>query len=354
MRILVFGDVHWSSYSSIVRSNGKKFSTRLEKLIQTMYWIENIAFTMNCDRVVCLGDFFDKADLNSSELTALDDIVWLNDTPHTFLVGNHEMGRNNLQISSAHVLGLGDNLQVVDSPAVYNVDEKVQLCFLPYMLESERKPLDEYFPSTKKDRIIFSHNDIKGIQMGKFVSQEGFSVEEIESFCRLFVNGHLHNGTTEGKNIINLGNITGQNFSEDAFTYRHSALIIDTDTFEVQWIENPHAFNFYKLDFTSCVEDRDDAYIQSVLESIGPNAVVTIKVKNDNKFIVDDLVSTMDNIIECRVVVDMSVPNSTVYTKDDEDFSVDHIQQFSNYIKSEVGTDKEVLEELLKITGGVV
>ncbi len=353
MKILVFGDVHWSSYSSIVRSHGDKYSKRLENLLLTMMWIKSTAYSNNCERVVCLGDFFDKAELNSSELTALQEVVWL-DVPHTFLVGNHEMGRNNLEISSAHVLGLGDNLQVVDSPAIYDIDEKVQLRFLPYILESERKPLNEYFPETNKDTILFSHNDIKGIQMGKFVSQEGFSVEEIESSCRLFVNGHLHNGTTEGKNIINLGNITGQNFSEDSSKFRHNALIIDTTTFEVQWVENPYAFNFYKLDFSDCVEDKDDAYIQDKLESIGPNAVATIKVNSDIRFFVEDFVSKLENIVEHRIIVDMIVSSSDVYTDNETELSVDHIQQFANYIKMELGTDKEVLEELSKITGGVV
>ena len=354
MKIFVFGDVHWSSYSSIIRSHGEKYSKRLENLIQTISWVEESARINNCDRIVCLGDFFDKAELNSSELTALQEISWLNDIPHTFLVGNHEMGRSNLQISSAHVLGLGENLDVVDSPSIYNVDGKTQLCFLPYILESDRKPLTEYFQQTNKDRIIFSHNDIRGIQMGRFVSQEGFNIEEIEACCRLFVNGHLHNGTTEGKNIINLGNITGQNFSEDAHKYRHTALIIDTDTFEVQWIENPYAFNFYKLDFSDCMEDRDDPYIQEALERIGPNAVVTIKVNKESKFFVEDLLSTMDNIVECRIIVDMTVSNNTVYENNEQDFSVDHIQQFVNYVKTEISSDKEVLEELSKITGGVV
>lgn len=36
MKILIFSDNHWSQYSSIVRSRGTKYSTRLEKSIETM------------------------------------------------------------------------------------------------------------------------------------------------------------------------------------------------------------------------------------------------------------------------------------------------------------------------------
>ena len=41
MKIGVIGDVHWSSYSSIVRSTGDVYSTRLENLIQSINWSEN-------------------------------------------------------------------------------------------------------------------------------------------------------------------------------------------------------------------------------------------------------------------------------------------------------------------------
>ena len=71
MKILIVGDVHWSTYSSIVRSRGKKYSTRLENLINSVNWAERIADEENCDRIIYLGDFFDKADLTAEEITAL-------------------------------------------------------------------------------------------------------------------------------------------------------------------------------------------------------------------------------------------------------------------------------------------
>ena len=43
MKILVVGDIHWSAYSSILRSRGKRFSTRLEYLIKSMNWVEDMS-----------------------------------------------------------------------------------------------------------------------------------------------------------------------------------------------------------------------------------------------------------------------------------------------------------------------
>ena len=115
MRYFIFADPHWSSYSSIVRSRGEKYSTRLENLIKTINWVESEAQNQNCNTIVCLGDFFDKSELNSEEITALQEIKWAN-IIHYFLVGNHEMGRNNLELSSSHLFALIPHIAVLDCP----------------------------------------------------------------------------------------------------------------------------------------------------------------------------------------------------------------------------------------------
>ena len=88
MKILVVGDVHWSQYSSILRKRGEKYSYRLENLIQSVNWAEQLAYETNCELIVYLGDFFDRAEINSEEISALKEIVWAS-KPHYFLVGNH-------------------------------------------------------------------------------------------------------------------------------------------------------------------------------------------------------------------------------------------------------------------------
>jgi hypothetical protein len=75
-------------------------------------------------------------------------------------------------------------------------------------------------------------------------------VSEIENACDLFINGHIHHCGYVTEKIINGGNLTGQNFTEDATKFEHCALIIDTDTMSVSFYKNPHALNFYKIDFT--------------------------------------------------------------------------------------------------------
>lgn len=349
MKLLIYADPHWSSYSSIVRSRGEKYSTRLENLINTMSWIEVEAVTKGCDAVVCLGDFFDKSELNSEEVTALQEIPW-SDVPHWFIVGNHEMGRGNLEHSSSHLFSLLPTASVIDEVKFFNTNDTT-IVSIPYILESNRKPLKEYLGNypLKENVIILSHNDIAGIQMGKFVSTTGFSIEEIEENCNLFINGHLHNGTEIGKKIINVGNITGQNFSEDAFTYSHKAYILDTDEKSLEPIDNRHAMNFYKIEFTNLRPVIDDVKIQNTLSSLKSPAVATIKINPDIEFIVRDLLTTCDNIIECRIIKENLSEINPIDTIED-DFSIDHIKKFQQYVYDNLGTSELILNELERVS----
>lgn len=333
MKILVVGDVHWNQYSSILRSNGEKYSLRLENLIQSINWAEKLSKENQCDICVYLGDFFDRADLNSIEITALNELKWDNN-PHYFLVGNHETSRADLLFNSANIFGLQPDFYSFNSPTeMYTNDSTIkQLCFLPYILEKDRKNIGLYFSDFDiSNRIIFSHNDIKGFRYGPVVSSIGFDVNDIEYNCALYLNGHLHNGSKLTNKIINVGNLTGQNFSEDAFKYDHTAIILDTKTMKCAVYENPYAINFVKLDWTEKISIPDKK-----------NLVATIKVNNDSNI---DFSSY--DFLEKRIIIEKesnnNIEESTIQ------LSVDHLEEFKKYILKEIGTNDIILEELLTI-----
>lgn len=333
MKIGIIGDIHFCEYSSILRTRGEKYSTRLENCITSIDYAENL--TGNCDLVVYMGDFFDKSSLNASELTALSEIRW-NGKHHMFLVGNHEMGINNLLYSSAHILDYVGYANIIDKPFECIYDD-VNLCFLPYILEEDRREsIKDYFEEKNGKRIIFSHNDIAGIQLGQFISKAGFSIEDIEANCDLFINGHLHNGSKVTDKIINVGNLTGQNFSEDGFRYDHVVLILDTDTLRCEVYENPYAINFYK------VENIED------LNKINKTAVVTVKTTEDKVLEVKNIIENNKNIIASRALLDFS---NSKEKSDITTLSVDHIDEFRKFVLKEIG-DTELIREELNIING--
>ena len=358
MKILVVGDIHWSQYSSILRKRGEKYSYRLENLIQSVNWAEELAFTADCDCIVYLGDFFDRPEINSEELSALKEIDWI-DLRHYFLVGNHEAGRGNLIYNSANIFGLA-NFKVIDTPKKLRIyHNNVSVEFIPYILEENRESISNYLYDISNDtkRIIFSHNDIKGIQMGQFMSKDGFSIEEIQNNCDLFLNGHLHNGAKVADKIINVGNLTGQNFSEDAFTYDHSIILLDTDTLSCAVYQNPYALNFYKLDFTV---NNDIDYINEISMKMKHNCVATIKCFEED---LDYLRKRFDpnckdkaglvpyncNMIETRFIV-QSRNIQQDNKKEEEVLSINHIEQFKEYMINLYGNSEILLQELQEIS----
>ena len=321
---------------------GENYSVRLEQLIKSVNWSEELAETTNCDFVCHLGDFFDTSTLNAEELSALEEIKWCN-KKHFFICGNHEMGSHDLEFNSAKVFNSINNCETVSSPKSFLLPDGTLLCFLPYVLESDMEPLSSYFENDArcKKKVILSHNDIAGIQMGGFISKTGFSIDEIEGSCDRFINGHLHNGENITDKIINIGNLCGQNFSEDAEKYPHCAFILDTETLGLYGYENPHSINFYKF------ENRLPKGLKS-------NAVITLKCKEElyDKFKNElEYRKSSGGILEYRILIEREVS-----LKDDEIDggpielnSVDHLERFINYVHENIGTGETIDKELQEV-----
>ena len=321
MKILIYADNHFCEAYSIVQKYGLKYSKRIENQLQTMSWLKELAQSKNCEALVSLGDFFDKSELTDQEITASKDIDWSEDLPTYFLVGNHESSENELQFNSTKTLE-SETRFIISEPQKAVVDN-CELCFLPYITEAIRQPLSEYFgEKTTTYRVIFSHNDIKGIQMGPVISKLGFDIPEIEANCDLFLNGHLHNGVAITDKIINLGNITGKDFGEDSFKYTHNALILDTDTLQLEFIENPYAFNFYKLEIMS---ETDLTKINKVKN----NAVLSIKCKDVLlEQLRAKLADASDKLVETRIIAVRDSLDASDTLVNLSELTVDHLARF--------------------------
>ena len=324
MKILLYTDVHWSMNSSIIQSRGIKYSTRLENLIKSVNWAEHLAEEYGCDKIVCLGDFFDKPTLNAEEITALKEIKWAN-ISHTFLIGNHETDMQDLQYASCHALP--DDFEIVDGVAQISTFDS-NIYFISYTQDKSIK--DFGISKSDKNTIIFSHNDIAGIQYGATISKVGFNINEIEESCDLFINGHIHNGDAITKKVINLGNLSGQNFSENAFNYKHHAMILDTITMKWTLYENPFAFNFLKITFKD---------IPNIPKKYG--TVVSIELNEDE-------LKMLDKKILNGIIYKLNIKSNCVATNVDEalQFKVDHLEKFKECVYEKLGINDLVTEEL--------
>lgn len=341
MKICIYSDVHFCEYSSIVRSHGESYSTRLENLIKTINWAEAEAIKNGCDQIICLGDFFDRPDLNSRELTALQEINWAK-LPHTFIVGNHEASNKALTYNSVSALkSLGFN--IVHSPEImFAINTEILL--LPYCLEEDRKPLSEYWngcDDALPKRIVLSHNDIKGIRYGAIESKEGIDICDIQENCDLFLNGHVHNGECFAPKCFNVGNLTGQNFGEDAFNYSHNIYILDTVANSLDTIENPYALNFYKIE---CINVNDI----NKLKEIKDNAVISIKCIDELKEEIQAVLNELSNkVIDVRITTVRQTVDASL--GDIQDLSVDHLARFADFCRQKIDNSEILESEIIEV-----
>ena len=341
MKILLFTDLHMCPRASIINKWGTKYPSRLENCIASVNWLERKAEELNCDYIISLGDFFDRPDLTSETITACNEIDW-SDIMHYSLVGNHDASTSSLLFNSVNSF-LGDRHKIVTEPSVLPLDDCF-ICFLPYVVECDRRPLKEYFYKLKEDRpvVILSHNDISGIQLGPVMSRTGFSIDEIEANCSLFVNGHLHSGQAISKKVVNLGNLTGKDFGEDAFKHSHNIAILDTETLQLTFIENPHAYNFYKIQ----IDAEQDI---SLLNSLKTNAIVSIKCdSNLAEKVKQRLTELKDTIIESRIILVKKFETSSDGAVE-LDLSVDHLARFIECCKTNIENSSLLDEELSEV-----
>jgi DNA repair exonuclease SbcCD nuclease subunit len=324
--------------ASIINKWGTKYPSRLENCIETVNWLERKAEELGCDYIINLGDFFDKPDLTSETITACNEIKWSN-IMHYHLVGNHDASNSSLFFNSVNCI-TGNNHMVITEPHTLVLSD-CDICFLPYVTECDRRPLNEYFGNTVSPRVILSHNDISGIQLGPVMSKTGFNIEEIEASCQLWCNGHLHSGQAITPKVINIGNITGKDFGEDALKHSHCAVVLDTKDLSLTYIENPYAYNFYKLQ----IDVESDIYC---LDQLKNNAVLSIKCEQALVERAKQKISTLDNIIESRIII---IKNYEAVSEDsvELELSVDHLARFVECCKSNIEYSTLLDEELSEI-----
>ena len=341
MKILIYSDVHFCQDSSIVRTVGEKYSTRLEYLIKSLNWAENLALQKGCNAIFNLGDTFDKPTLNAMEITALKDVRWA-DIVHYVIVGNHDSNVNSLEYSSSEVFNTLPNFKIISSPYQLDIDaDRTSFLFLPYIIDDDRKPIASYIKNPLQKKIILSHNDLKGIQLGKYISQSGFDIKDIESNCDLFLNGHIHNQAWISSRILDVGNLCGKNFGEDSFKYSHGVWILNTDDLNLEFIENPFSLNFYKLDI-----DKQHPSLNSY--ELKNNAVLMIKCE---KSLLDNLnaeIKLKKEAIVCSKIIvhDDTLSNSV---KEINIEKLDYLKTFNEFITEKLGESNIINYELNEI-----
>lgn len=339
MKILFYSDVHWAAKMSIITKLGSKYTKRLEMLIDSLNWMLDTAKKYNCVATICAGDFFDKPNLTAEEITALNEI---NRDNYNFLnyilVGNHDSDCLDLSYNASNVLK-SKNRVIVDTPKNITIGNS-QIHFIPYITDYSN--IDNYIldKDDTKAQILVMHNDLAGINYGPIVSKVGLDINYLSKKFDLILNGHIHNSEWITNNILNLGSISAHNFTNDSFKYKYGAWLFNTDTLELTFIENPYAFNFYKLEINSEHE-------LNKLNTLKNNAVVSVQCPINIYQKVVDSINNCSNIVESRIIIKQEYKN--IEQADITDLSIDHFAKFAECCKAKLENTKILEEELTEI-----
>lgn len=285
MKLGLYADPHFSQSSSIIVGRKGEFTGRLNNLIESFKWMNNLFKDEEVDRIYCLGDLTDKPVLTSEEITAMSR-CHIED--HYLIVGNHCRSDSDGNINS---LAIYPN--VINEPCFA---DNGNLFILPYN--------HDIFDLTKlkeRPKIILSHNDIKGYDFGAgHICNAGYEIPTILDNCDLFINGHLHSGGNVVVNrIINLGHLSAMNFASCNSEWEPSVMIIDTETLEYKLYENPVAYRFKKEEFTQLSKLK--GYLDNLPE-IG-KYVLQVKVPEDIAQKTRKLIEQYDKVVTSRILV---------------------------------------------------
>lgn len=208
MKVLFIGDIH------IKFNNLKEINIILNILSEE---------TFHVDFIVLAGDVLDTFERIQTQLLnkAFDLIHILRKKAPTYiLIGNHDFIDKSQFCSHNHWLyGLkdfekGNQFKIVDHPIRVN-----NTIFTPYIPNGRfKEALDQYVAGWESADCIFAHQEIKGCQMGAFISVDG---DEWDESLPLIISGHIHEPQQHMKNVVYPGSVISH-----SYTYTTQGLII--------------------------------------------------------------------------------------------------------------------------------
>lgn len=319
MKIGLYADPHFSQNSSMLVGRDSKYSKRLTNLIESFKWMNDLFSKQGCEEIFCLGDMTDRPDLTAEEITALSEC---NINNHSLIVGNHCRSDKSGQINSLSLFN-----------KIYYEASTISLGGRTFMiLPYSSTPLD-LSKITPVD-VILSHNDIKGYDYGNHVSEEGYDLLDIVKISQLFINGHLHNGGWLVQDrVLNLGQLSGMNFSSCGGQWEPSVAILDTEDLSIKFYENPVALRFKKIEMKTLISLKN--YLNSLNPKVG-KYVLQVKVPESISQSARKLLDQYDNVVSSRILVIKSSKKTLKRTIEDETpGQINIYDKLRNFIKTQ-------------------
>ena len=324
--ILFFGDIHFGTTHrfSTITNNG--FTIRENEHLSCINDLKRILKEYNITKCVCNGDIYGPVGDNISGETQCVVIKFISELAQEckkcgivleILVGNHDI------VHDATIFGINklapfkyfDNVKLYDQPEVCD-----NYVYLPFSYDDEYLNTFLNNVDNKKDKIVFAHVDLAGIEIGNgIVTKKGVDVEILSKFKKVF-EGHYHSFTSIGENIVVSGSTQRLSFKDKGVS-RNNIVLYNEDTDEIvrESFSCPDWLTFTDDNIDNVLKIDNNNYVKIDLSM---DILYTDEIKNK----VEQMKGKDLNIDVSRIIVNRKLEED----KPTSENEIDIIQQFVN------------------------
>lgn len=341
MKVAVLGDTHFG-----VRNDNKAFHDYYEKFYNDVFFptLKERGIT----EVIQLGDLFDRRKyvnfytLKRSRDYFFDKLVSNEIYMHVF-VGNHDTYfKNTNEVNSPELLlqDYKNHISVYSEPTDISIGpECTKVTLLPWICTENYERCMEHVQKTSA-QIMFGHLELAGFEMHRgAINDHGMDAKPFDKFD-MVMSGHYHHKSSKG-NIHYLGTPYEMTWSD--YNDPKGFHIFDTETRELEFIQNPH--NMFQKWFYNDSDWADQEFMGGLDFSLAKDSFIKVVVKNKtNPYWFDMYITKLEKAgaLDIQVVDD----NLNLQLEDDDsiiDEAEDTLTILKNYA-SQVSTTIDTSE----------
>lgn len=342
MRYLFFSDIHFHGTHRFSHITDEGYTIRELEHLSCAQTLIDICNKEDIDRIVFCGDLYQAVGDNLSTQTQSAVCEFVEKIskikPLDMLVGNHDLsGTTNFK--AVHKLipfKYFNNVTVYDSPV-----EKDGIVYMPYCTSDEYATTVLENIKDKKNKVVFSHLELKGINLGNGIeTTHGVPLDLLSQF-KMTIQGHYHGSSSYGPNIKVIGSTQRLSF-KDPGKSRNNIIIYDTETNKIE----RRSFNC--PDWLTFTDDNIDDILTTDL-----NNYVKVEVSSDI-LLTDDIKARLDLFKGKDIHIDLTrlsfdKHSSVDINQDTAEDEVSIIKQFIEKTDNSEQQKRQLLDEGIRL-----
>ena len=342
MRYLFFSDIHFHGTHRFSHITDEGYTIRELEHLSCAQTLIDICNKEDIDRIVFCGDLYQAVGDNLSTQTQSAVCEFVEKIskikPLDMLVGNHDLsGTTNFK--AVHKLipfKYFNNVTVYDSPV-----EKDGIVYMPYCTSDEYATTVLENIKDKKNKVVFSHLELKGINLGNGIeTTHGVPLDLLSQF-KMTIQGHYHGSSSYGPNIKVIGSTQRLSF-KDPGKSRNNIIIYDTETNKIE----RRSFNC--PDWLTFTDDNIDDILTTDL-----NNYVKVEVSSDI-LLTDDIKARLELFKGKDIHIDLTrlsfdKHSSADINQDTAEDEVSIIKQFIEKTDNSEQQKRQLLDEGIRL-----